>query len=399
MNADEVLQELFWRLDDPAPEALLVGPRQLIDWPAAMLDTLVGQELLVDAPPADLIECPGCLDGHAAQPQRVGDRFIVHCPDAGVVDLRADDLRRWQISPRGVASHLARALQCTGAVRGKVPNRWYDLGETEVHGEPKRAAFVRGFQWRDAEAKLGEELRRLGPLDLLVAACVSEPVKDRAPDIALEDRARWHGTGITISFAGLCSEPTPRPAERYLFRVSGDHRELQFGRGPQFSIRRLKGIEDIAVLLREPGRKFHSAVLAGRLQPPGGSFAVDDGLEISLGDGMPLIDESGLAALTERIEEIDGILSALTNPEEAASLRDERDRLIRYQRSVTDVRGRPRASGGTQDRARLAVTGRVRAAIKAIGKYDENMSRHLDQFIQTGTFVVYDPLTPVSWEL
>jgi hypothetical protein len=59
--------------------------------------------------------------------------------------------------------------------------------------------------------------------------------------------------------------------------------------------------------------------------------------------------------------------------------------------------GKTRTSGGTAERARSAVTHRIRAALRRIGDAHPQASRHLERSVTTGTFCRYDPEEPVHW--
>jgi hypothetical protein len=51
------------------------------------------------------------------------------------------------------------------------------------------------------------------------------------------------------------------------------------------------------------------------------------------------------------------------------------------------------------ERARSAVTWRIRSAIRKIETINPSLARHLDHAITTGTFCAYQPETAVSWRL
>jgi hypothetical protein len=51
------------------------------------------------------------------------------------------------------------------------------------------------------------------------------------------------------------------------------------------------------------------------------------------------------------------------------------------------------------ERAREAVTARVRDAIARVGRQHPALGRHLTDAVSTGTWCAYRPPTPVDWEL
>jgi hypothetical protein len=60
--------------------------------------------------------------------------------------------------------------------------------------------------------------------------------------------------------------------------------------------------------------------------------------------------------------------------------------------------GRARIAGDPAERARKAVTMRIRAAIRAIGEHDAALGRHLNNAVQTGRMCTYEPETSMHWE-
>jgi hypothetical protein len=61
--------------------------------------------------------------------------------------------------------------------------------------------------------------------------------------------------------------------------------------------------------------------------------------------------------------------------------------------------GRARKAADVGDRARKAVTSRIRESIDRIGKEHPALARHFENAIRTGTFCSYQPDRPLRWEL
>ena len=61
--------------------------------------------------------------------------------------------------------------------------------------------------------------------------------------------------------------------------------------------------------------------------------------------------------------------------------------------------GRARKAGDTTERARKAVTSRIRDAIARIGKEHSALSLHLVNAIRTGSFCCYRPERAIPWTL
>ena len=61
--------------------------------------------------------------------------------------------------------------------------------------------------------------------------------------------------------------------------------------------------------------------------------------------------------------------------------------------------GRARQLGSPAERARSAVTWRIRNAIRKIASVHPRLGKHLENSVRTGTFCVYEPETPTEWAL
>ena len=70
---------------------------------------------------------------------------------------------------------------------------------------------------------------------------------------------------------------------------------------------------------------------------------------------------------------------------------------VEYLSGALGLHGRPRALGSAAERARSAVTWRIRSAIKKIASAHPRLGRHLENTVRTGTFCVYRPEIPIDW--
>ena len=61
--------------------------------------------------------------------------------------------------------------------------------------------------------------------------------------------------------------------------------------------------------------------------------------------------------------------------------------------------GRTRFGGDPAERARKAVTMRIRATINAIAEQDDILAKHLRNTIRTGRMCSYQPEEPVRWKI
>ena len=89
----------------------------------------------------------------------------------------------------------------------------------------------------------------------------------------------------------------------------------------------------------------------------------------------------------------------MSKPLGAEPARRELDAVIDQLARATGLRGRTRKMGDAAERARSAVTWRIRSAIKKIGAAHPRLGQHLSNSIRTGNFCVYSPETAAAWEL
>ena len=79
----------------------------------------------------------------------------------------------------------------------------------------------------------------------------------------------------------------------------------------------------------------------------------------------------------------------------------ERDAPVDELAAATGLRGRPRFTGSSGERARIAIQKAIAAAIGRVASVDQALGRHLRTFIHTGRECRYepDPDAPYTWIL
>ena len=150
----------------------------------------------------------------------------------------------------------------------------------------------------------------------------------------------------------------------------------------------LKGFHDIARLLAQPGEPLHCLELSGA---PSASDTPDE-----------VLDADARRAYRRRIEELQRELEqaeADNDPARSEPVREELDAVIDELAKATGLGGRSRKMRDPAERARTAVTWRIRSAIKKIGAAHPRLGQHLSNSIRTGHFCVYSPESAISWEL
>ena len=234
------------------------------------------------------------------------------------------------------------------------------FGREPEPGEPLRwILHVNPFARPEDEALLTRGLR--------LAGLAADPDETRAPTAPPTEGAA--------------------PSARAAFRREGELWTIAFD-GTVVRLSEAKGFLDLAQLLARPGQRAHCLELAGR--PP------DDGA------GHPVLDERARNELRARARELQ---EEIDDADEAHDLgraeraRAELERLVEAASQAFGLRGRPRHLGSATERARSAVTWRIRSAIRKIGASHPPLGRHLGNSVRTGTYCEYAPERPVDWAL
>jgi len=190
------------------------------------------------------------------------------------------------------------------------------------------------------------------------------------------------------------STPTV-PADAARFEREGDTWLLAFT-GRSTRLRDAKGLRDLAVLLARPDGEVHALDLVAASEGHGRSDGAADG------DVGPALDarargeyEARIRDLTELIEDAEGA----NDIGRAARLDDERAQLLRELAAALGLSGRARSQSSDAERARKAVTMRIRDAIGRIDRELPALGSHLRNSVRTGIFCSYRPEQPVEWRL
>lgn len=149
-----------------------------------------------------------------------------------------------------------------------------------------------------------------------------------------------------------------------------------------------KGMGDLAVLLGRPGKEVAALDLMGSPMAP------DAPLDSS--------DARARREFEARIRELQADLDeaeANHDPYRAERAREELETLAERLASDFGLQGRPRRGGDQAERARSAVTWRIRAAIDKLREVHPRLAGHLDASVRTGRFCAYEPAEPLRWEV
>jgi hypothetical protein len=108
-----------------------------------------------------------------------------------------------------------------------------------------------------------------------------------------------------------------------------------------------------------------------------------------------MVDPTALAAYRRRLADLDEELATAGGHSDLARQQrasDEREQLLAELRRATRPDGTARAMANTAaERARKAVTARIRDAIRRIADAHPDLGAHLDRTVRTGTTCRYEP--------
>jgi hypothetical protein len=243
-----------------------------------------------------------------------------------------------------------------------------------------------------------------GPVDhhlALLAGALGEheaAARHRAAAVAAA-----RGVGALALAARIEAEAAPVPVPRvdHVFRRDGEVWTLTY-HGREIRMRDTKGLRDLHALLARPGTAVAALDLAAA---PGGHRAgAPAGPDVlhPPSDTGEVIDAQARAAYRQRLRELDEAAAeadAAADIERSARIATERDALVAALTEAYGLGGRARRSGSVAERARTAVTARIRDAIRRISEAHPELGRHLARSVRTGTFCVYEPDQPVRWSL
>lgn len=190
-----------------------------------------------------------------------------------------------------------------------------------------------------------------------------------------------------------------------IFRRSGDVWLLRW-EGEETQLRNQRGLEFIEMLLARPHKEIHSRTLMANDVPAEtaseASRSLSSGeISVATGEGMEVVDmqalESYRARLTEARAELDEA-QANNDIGRVESLQKEIEIISEMVRSSSGLDGRRRKTGSDNERARVAVRKRIKAALDRIRRDLPALHAHLAAGLQTGTVCSYEPEYPTRWE-
>ncbi|MEU6643082.1 AAA family ATPase [Saccharomonospora sp. NPDC046836] len=274
------------------------------------------------------------------------------------------------------------------AVLDAAQGRWDDAIDkfTEAH---RSAMEMQSATWSlEARAGLAETtLRRGRPGDGAMAASLLEDIEREATEIGMQCL-----TAKARALKSTLGSAQPVPVNE--FRFIGEVWSLTMD-GHTVHLPDAKGLRDLHHLLSRPGTDVPAVAL---LNPAGGDVVV---AAKRLG-GDDVLDDEARARYRRRLTELDEEIDRATlrgDDRRAAEFDRERAALLQELRAAAGLGGRPRRLGDDAERARKAVTARIRDTLRKLDDRHPQLAMHLRATVSTGASCRYDPGPAVSWRL
>jgi hypothetical protein len=184
--------------------------------------------------------------------------------------------------------------------------------------------------------------------------------------------------------------------EDSLFLHQNDYWIIRY-HGRSALLKSTRGLQCLAVLLRDPGREFHVGELLARpmkASTPVLGVAANGRVTVRLDAGITVLDAQAKAEYKCRLHELRQDLhdaERFNDPVRRAEVQNEIHVLTNRLASAVGLGGRDRKTCSDAERARSAVTKSIKKAIKRIGAAIPSLGYHLAARIKTGYFCSYNP--------
>ena len=193
----------------------------------------------------------------------------------------------------------------------------------------------------------------------------------------------------------------------FLFSRQGDYWVIRY-QGHVAFLKATRGLQCLSLLLHHPGREFHVSELLGLVIGRSAGRAtkghVIDACQGSLSSGAgPVLDARAKAEYKQRLADLRGDLEEaeqFNDSARAERARDEINAIAAQLAFAVGLGGRDRRSDPGAERARCAVTKRIKDSINKIGEAIPSLRRYLVAQIKTGYFCSYNLSQehPVAWK-
>ena len=203
-------------------------------------------------------------------------------------------------------------------------------------------------------------------------------------DLIVQEIVRFSGLGFVVE---THSAPVPETTEPNQFLKMGDVWTLSFS-GTTVHVKEAKGLNDIAYLIKNRGSDIHVLDLMRSGEP------------LPLESQSEALDQQAISEYKQRLQALieDKKSAALCADEiRYAELEKEEDALIAALKQGIGLGGRKREFNHSAEKARKAVTARIKTALKSIAAANPLLGEHLQASLVTGTFCYYSPESSIRW--
>jgi len=208
----------------------------------------------------------------------------------------------------------------------------------------------------------------------------------------------------------LGSSPVLRRLKESVFVRMGDYWIIRYQE--QIAIlKATRGLDYLSYLLGRPGREVHVRELLGTginhaTHALCGTSRVvsSDSVTVRLQYALPILDSQAKLEYKRRIDELRKDVEEaerFNDSYRASRIRSEIDAIAERLAAAVGLGGRDRRASSDAERARSAVTKRIKEAINRIAKVLPPLGRHFADRIKTGYWCSYNPHPDrsVAWKL
>lgn len=293
--------------------------------------------------------------------------------DPAAAAVAVADLVR-EVRVRGSLSNVRMVVDVAAVLAWRTGRpEWAALAATAQSLPPATAIVSPGYDIEPLPAAAAVPLSPRAAL-ATVEALVAEPGAR-----GLSEDAAAPAPGVAAA------QPSPPAQEAGTLRRRGDVWEVAFA-GRSVGVRAGKAMTDLAVLLAEPGRQVHCLELFGAPVQ-----------ESSTGDVIDAVARRQYEARLRDLEAEIGDAEATHDLHRAECARAEFEALLDHLSAALGLGGRTRRAGASAERARSAVTQRLRALLRHLDGIHPELGRHLRHAIRTGTHCCYAPERDTVW--
>ncbi len=338
--------------------------------------------------------------------QLLGVTLAEHGP-AGVADLEADvgqiapnefepEMLAFRALAAGRPEQAAAVLRRAAPPADRARYSWRALAALAISAEAALAAgaddlypalYEGLLPYADEVIDIGGAVTLVGPASMFLGLLAAATGRTDAADAHLRTAREIADRIGAVAWVRRC-EQALAAGRTGTVRCEGPSWLLRFA-GRTAVLPDVKGLHDLAALLRAPGRDIPAVELLTAGASALAGLGADD-----------VLDRTARDAYRARLNTLDAALDdagAAGRP--APDLERERAALIDQLSRATGLGGRTRRLGDPAERARSTVTARIRDALRRLDEQHPELAAHLRASVTTGRSCAYRPDPPVRWEL